>query len=144
MRSKAPLAVMEQLVMLLVFALSAALCLQVFVFSSQTSRRNEARDRAMLEAQNAAEALKSGSSNYFSEMSASVNGNVGYLIAYNANWQPVPADSSGIAYTLTTVETDSGLVYLWTAEVQVCTANGDQLAVLSVAGQNTGEVAYHG
>ena len=54
MRSKAPLALMEQLVMVLVFALAAALCVQVFVLSYQTSRRNEARDRAVLEAQNAA------------------------------------------------------------------------------------------
>ena len=59
MRSKAPLALMEQLVMVLVFALAAALCVQAFVLSDQTSRRNEARDRAVLEAQNAAEELKS-------------------------------------------------------------------------------------
>lgn len=59
MRSKAPLAMMEQLVMVLVFALAAALCLQVFVLSDKTSRRNEARDRAVLEAQNTAEELKS-------------------------------------------------------------------------------------
>ena len=33
MRSKTPLALMEQMVMVLVFALAAALCLQVFVVS---------------------------------------------------------------------------------------------------------------
>lgn len=33
MRSKAPLVLMEQLVMVLVFALAAALCVQVFVLS---------------------------------------------------------------------------------------------------------------
>lgn len=43
MRSKAPLALMEQLVMVLVFALAAALCVQVFVLSGQTSRWNESR-----------------------------------------------------------------------------------------------------
>ena len=59
MRSKAPLTLMEQVLMILVFALAAALCVQVFVFSGQSSRRNEARDRAVLEAQNAAETLKS-------------------------------------------------------------------------------------
>ncbi|MEI3306106.1 MAG: hypothetical protein V8R40_08850 [Dysosmobacter sp.] len=47
MRSKAPLALMEQLVMVLVFALAAALCVQVFVLSGQTSRWNAARDRAL-------------------------------------------------------------------------------------------------
>ena len=33
MKSKAPLALMEQMVMILVFALAAALCLQAFVKS---------------------------------------------------------------------------------------------------------------
>ena len=45
MRSKAPLVLMEQLVMVLVFALAAALCVQVFVLSDQTSRNYAARDR---------------------------------------------------------------------------------------------------
>ena len=58
MRSKAPLVLMEQLVMVLVFALAAALCVQVFVLSDQTSRNYAARDRAAVAAQNAAEQLK--------------------------------------------------------------------------------------
>ena len=64
MRSKAPLALMEQLVMVLVFALAAALCVQVFVLSGQTSRWNESRDQALVEAQNAAEILKGLSGDY--------------------------------------------------------------------------------
>ena len=59
-RSKTPLALMEQMVMVLVFALAAALCVQVFVLSDRTSRYGKARDRALMEAQSAAEALKSG------------------------------------------------------------------------------------
>ena len=57
MRSKATLTLMEQTVMLLVFALAAALCVRIFVYADQTSRRYEARDRAVLEAQNLAERL---------------------------------------------------------------------------------------
>ena len=38
MRSKAPLVMMEQMVMLLVFALAAALCLQAFVRSDEIGR----------------------------------------------------------------------------------------------------------
>ena len=60
MRSRAPLALMEQLVMILVFALAAALCLQVFVFADRISARNEETDRAVLVCQNAAETLKAG------------------------------------------------------------------------------------
>ena len=58
MRSKAPLALMEQMVMILVFALAAALCLQAFVKSDENSRRVEARDRAVTLCQNAAETIR--------------------------------------------------------------------------------------
>lgn len=58
MRSKAPLAMMEQIVMLAVFALAAALCLQAFVKSDQISKDSEARDRAMTICQSAAEAIR--------------------------------------------------------------------------------------
>ncbi len=59
MRSKAPLALIEQMVMLLVFALAAALCLQAFMLSDRISSRNEADDRALEEAQNVAEVYRS-------------------------------------------------------------------------------------
>lgn len=58
MRSKAPLALLEQLVMLLVFALAAAFCVRAFALAEKNSKWNEARDRAVLETQNAAEVLK--------------------------------------------------------------------------------------
>ena len=61
MKSKAPLVLMEQMVMLLVFALASALCLQAFVKSGDLSQRSAARDRAAVEAQNAAETLRSQS-----------------------------------------------------------------------------------
>jgi len=58
MRSKAPLALMEQLVMILVFALAAAFCLQAFALSDRLSRENLHRDNAVILAQNTAETLK--------------------------------------------------------------------------------------
>lgn len=58
MKDKAPLFLMEQLVMLLVFALAAALCLQVFVLSDRMSRWCAVRDRAVTQVQDAAEAVK--------------------------------------------------------------------------------------
>ena len=54
MRSKTPLALMEQVIMVLVFALAAALCLQVFLVSGQMSEKNRDTDNAVLLAQNAA------------------------------------------------------------------------------------------
>ena len=58
MRSRSPLALMEQLIMLLVFALAAALCVQTFALSTHISQNAADRDRAMQLAQNAAEILK--------------------------------------------------------------------------------------
>ena len=58
MRSKAPLALMELVVMVLVFALSAALCLRIFVLSDRISRSCEDRDNALILAQTAAETVK--------------------------------------------------------------------------------------
>ena len=51
MKSKAPLALMEQMVMLLVFALGAALCLQAFVKSDAISLRSQEKSNACLAAQ---------------------------------------------------------------------------------------------
>ena len=58
MKSKAPLLLMEQMVMLLVFALAAARCLQAFVKSDSLSDRSERRDRAITAAQTAAETVR--------------------------------------------------------------------------------------
>lgn len=59
MKSRASLVLMEQLVMVLVFALAAALCLQVFVRAADISRQTRLQDEAAVLAQNAAELLKS-------------------------------------------------------------------------------------
>jgi len=58
MRNKAPLAMMEQLMMLLVFALAAALCLQAFVMADSMSEQNARKDAAIISVQNAAETVK--------------------------------------------------------------------------------------
>lgn len=60
MKSKAPLLMMEQLIMVLVFALASALCLRCFALAGEISERTARRDEAVLIAQNAAERLKSG------------------------------------------------------------------------------------
>ena len=138
MRSKAPLALMEQLVMVLVFALAAALCVQVFVLSDRTSRRNEARDRAVLAAQNAAEEVKSVRGDF--AQAAELYGGTwnGQLWgrSYDADWA-----RDGDDYHVLVTPADSGDALLGAAEVTVYTAEGDLLFTLSVAWQ---EVADHG
>ena len=58
MRSKAPLVLMEQLIMVLVFAIAAALCLRMFVSSGKLSQRYADTDMAVQIAQAEAERLK--------------------------------------------------------------------------------------
>lgn len=58
MKNRASLVLMEQLMMILVFALAAALCLRIFAAADRTSREMELRDRAVVMAQNGAETVK--------------------------------------------------------------------------------------
>ena len=60
MKSRATLMLLEQLLMLLVFSLAAALCLRCFVRASEIQKETARRDEAVLIAQNAAEMLKAG------------------------------------------------------------------------------------
>ena len=132
------MALMEQLVMVLVFALAAALCVQVFVLSDRTSRRNEARDRAVLAAQNAAEEVKSVRGD-FAQAAALYGGTWNGQLwgrSYDADWA-----RDGDDYHVLVTPADSGDALLGAAEVTVYTAEGDLLFTLSVAWQ---EVADHG
>lgn len=58
MRSKAPLALMELVVMLLVLCIAAVLCLQAFLWAQEVSLENARRDAALAHIQSAAEVLK--------------------------------------------------------------------------------------
>ncbi len=57
-RGKTALLLMEQLVMLLIFALAATVCLQAFVYAHRLSLDVEAQDRAAELAQSVAETLR--------------------------------------------------------------------------------------
>lgn len=60
MKSRASLLLMELLVMILVFSVASAVCLQLFAGAENLSRRTGRQDRAVLLAQNVAEQLKAG------------------------------------------------------------------------------------
>ena len=57
--SKAPLVLMEQVIMVLVFALVSAVCIQAFALARTTSLRMTERDHAMKVSQTLAETVKS-------------------------------------------------------------------------------------
>ena len=78
MKNKTSLLLMEQLVMVLVFALAAALCLTAFVKADQISRETVQRDEAVLLAQNAAQVLKATSGDM--EQAAATAASSGYRL----------------------------------------------------------------
>ena len=135
MKSKAPLALMEQLVMVLVFALAAALCLQVFVLSDQMSRRNEAQDRAVSVVQCAAETVK-GVRGDFAETAEQLGGvgsETDWKMEYDADWMPVTDGEA--AYWVQAVREAEDTPRLGSAVVSAHTADGESLFAVTVAWQ---------
>lgn len=94
MRHKPPLILMEQMIMLLVFALAAALCLQAFVKSDNISKGSEARDRAVTLCQNVAETMR-GNGGSAGEAARAAAERLGYCFdqgtlyqEFDKNWNP--------------------------------------------------------
>lgn len=126
MRNRSTLVLLEQALMVLVFAAAAALCLRAFVWADGHSADNAARDRAVLAAENAAETLK-GCRGDAAAAAAMLGGSWD-----GAVWRiPLP-DSGG------TVEArlcPPRLAYLGEAEVTVTAADGRELVRLPVSWQ---------
>ncbi len=122
MKSKAPLMLMEQIVMLLVFAIAAALCVQAFVKSDGISKRSEARDRAVIEVQTAAETLR----HYGGDFSKTADDlgfeavDEGFRAYFDREWSLLsPSQAEECEYELTAQETESAVQNLGEAQVSV-------------------------
>lgn len=152
MKSKAPLVLMEQMVMLVVFALAAALCVQAFVRSDAASRRNEARDRSVALCQNAAELIQhnGGVEAGLMELHGEVYEDNGVYHAYydqdmNYVWsQPgCGMEAPEMVYCLEVTPLDSGAKGLGKARVEVVSIqDGSSIFAIEVAWQE--EVAGRG
>lgn len=138
MKNKAPLALMEQMVMLLVFALAAALCLQAFIKSDEISLRSQARSDAALAAQNVAEiARHSGGSAEYALMETAKKLGVSYqkiagnisanlVIFYDKEWKPVTEEGD---YILTVQEIPAAEAGLQKILIQVADLSNREDAV---------------
>lgn len=107
MRSKASLFLMEQLVMVLVFALAAALCIQVFVRAEEISLETARRDEAVAVARNAAELLKAGRDAAAAEAEP-----------YEVRIQEIPSEIPGLGQAEITVLFEGEVIYALTAGYQ--------------------------
>lgn len=131
MKNKAPLALMEQLIMLLVFALAAALCLQIFAHSGNISRRCEAQAFAATAVQNVAETVKHNRGNLspFTGDSAAAQA----LIGFDEQWQETALTDADYHILVTLEETD--VPGLGKASVTARTAAGEELFGIAVCWQ---------
>lgn len=152
MKSKAPLLLMEQMVMLLVFALAAALCLQAFVKSDSLSRRSENRDRALVLCQNVAETIQhdgdieAALTRLHGEVYVEDDG--AYRSFYDEDWsyiRSIPGCGMGApecVYRLEVRPVDSGVAGLGRARVEVVSIEDDtSVFSLEIAWQE--EVSGH-
>lgn len=117
--SKPPLILMEQMVMVLVFALAAALCLQAFVKSDSISKKSEQRDRALVCAQNAMEVVRDCRGDMYAAaelLGAQYPGEDKLMIDYDSDWR---ISDGHMRYTLGAVTLASGVDGLGMAEVWV-------------------------
>lgn len=148
MRNKAPLALMEQMVMILVFALAAALCLQAFVQSDELSGESEARDRAVLLCQTVAESIKAEHGDLSTAAQelgitygAYAQEEPEFSVHYNEDW--TISHTREYAYVLTVREEASDDPALGKAMVTVRSApDGTEIFGLKIAWQR--EVSAHG
>lgn len=147
MRSKAPLALMEQMVMLLVFALAAALCLQAFVKSDAVSGRAEARDRASVLVQSTAETIRhygdgdmgSALSRAAEELGAGYQQGILWL-DYDEDWNPDPAGP----YRLTAQGVPTDIPGLWKVQVAVTEGQTEPEVLFELEAAWQGEVNTDG
>ncbi|BAK98215.1 hypothetical protein OBV_10170 [Oscillibacter valericigenes Sjm18-20] len=142
MRSKTPLALMEQLVMVLVFALAAALCIQAFAASDRISGTAAARDRAVQLAQSAAEIMKSRGGDLVQAQSAAMERLGGQLsqgvwyVLYDRDWNEVSDGSAEAVYRLE-AQPDSNAEQP-KADIRVSMEDGKTLIALPVVWQEVG------
>ena len=134
MKRNASLALIEQVIMLLILIVAAALCLRAFVWSDQQSLYYTDRDRAMVELQSAAEMLKAHDGD-FSAAAVSYGGNATqtrWVLDFDENWNITTPPG---VYRICATASTSDVEYLGSATLTVQTIDGDIFAKLTVSWQ---------
>lgn len=123
MKSKAPLLLIEQLLMILIFALASAICVQAFVLSDRISRKSAAQDQAVIAAQTAAEVWKSCGGD--PKLAAAALGGEArqdsWTLSYDADWKLLSGQDAQDAVYRTELKAEpSEIAGLRKASVEVC------------------------
>lgn len=122
MKDKTPLLLIEQLIMILIFALTAALCLRGFAYASSVSKQIQLREQAAILAQNTAEELKAAGTAQDTDA------------FYDTDLQPVTEKADWSFHMQVSRET-SGVPGLGQARIRVHDADAKELIVLTVGWQ---------
>lgn len=135
MNRRTVLPMMELMIMVLVFAISASVCVRCFVHADQLSKQQENKTEAVLVAQNAAELLKSLSGDIekaAERMGGFCDGNNWY-IPMDTSWKTIESVEQAEFLLEVTRETEAALP-LGTALLRVM-AGDETLVEIQVAWQ---------
>ena len=122
MKDKTPLLLIEQLIMILVFALTAALCLRGFAYADGLSQKIYQQEQAAILAQSAAETLKA---------EKEIRQEVSF---YDASLEPV-AEEEVWTYRLQVSREAEDIPGFGSAKIRVDSANAEELMALTVGWQ---------
>ncbi len=124
MRGKSPLVIIELVIMLLVFALAAALCLGAFALAEDISERSAQRSDAATMAQNCAEILH----RYGGDMEKSAE-----VLGGSCFGGELRVEKDGLALSVS--EAESGHELLGAAHISVVDSSGAELFAFNCAWQ---------
>lgn len=135
MRSRAKLVMIEQIIMILVFALATTVCVRMFVLSERISKESEDADKAVLVAQNVAECLKrDGITAYRQNKDVIPEAEDEWVTYYDSGWNLTGTKADG-GFCLKVQELQSENEFLWQARITVGRVNGKEMFCIPVAGQ---------
>lgn len=140
MKNRAPLTLMEQIVMLLVFSLAAAVCVRAFVLADGVSRENAARDQAALKAESVAEVYKAcrGDGALAAKKLGGTVERGAWVTLWSAAWEPARGKKDA-AYRVCVSPETGGSPLLGRAAVTVAAqGGGSALFALEIAWQEAG------
>jgi len=142
MKNKTVLTLLEILLMILVFALAAALCIRTFVYSNDLSKDDHIKAKAMNYAVNTAELLKysKGDIDYaLKELNIDTVFEIG--IPFNKNMEPIHKDmydddeSLAPAYLLYIDPSDEDDPYLGSAKIYFHDKDGNTIVSVTASWQ---------
>lgn len=135
MKNKVFLSLIEQVIMLLVFALAAAICVQIFLLSNQLSWNEYDQNQSMIKTINAAETLKSCNGNYemLVQLLGATSNETHLELYYDDNWNSTAHERSEYQLQIYPLTSDNDL--LGTAKLLTKNKSGDVLFTMTVAWQ---------